>query len=85
MNEMQPTAKQRKSQKLKILKSIIDSYPFGYTLMEIYKKFKDRHGIGSRNTLKKYLDILMKRGVITSKIIGNYKIFGIKWLWYGTK
>ncbi|HUY01023.1 MAG TPA: hypothetical protein VMV49_15780 [Candidatus Deferrimicrobium sp.] len=64
--------------KLKILKSIIDSYPFGYTLMEIYKNFKDRHKIGSRNTLKKYLDVMLKKGEIITKEIGNYRIFRSK-------
>jgi len=64
--------------KLEILKAIIDRYPFGYTLMEIYKKFKAEHGIGSRNTLKKYLEILLEREEINSTIIGNYRIFRSK-------
>ncbi len=46
--------------------------------MEIYKKFKTEHGIGSRNTLKKYLEILLEREEITSTIIGNYRIFRSK-------
>lgn len=64
--------------KLEILKSILDNHPFGFTLMEIYKKFKHVHEIGSRNTLKKYLEILLKKGDIETRIIGNYKIFRSK-------
>ncbi|MDD1779485.1 MAG: hypothetical protein LUQ65_15085 [Candidatus Helarchaeota archaeon] len=61
--------------KLEILKSIIDQHPFGFTLMEIYTKFKDMHHIGSRNTLRKYLEVLLKRGDIEAKTIGTYRIF----------
>jgi len=61
--------------KLVILKSILDSNLFGYTLMELYNKFRETHGIGSRNTLKKYLGILVDREQIRIRVIGNYKVF----------
>jgi hypothetical protein len=64
--------------KLEILKSIIEQHPFGLTLMEIYRKFRDVHGIGSRNTLKKYLGILLKNGEIEAKVVGTYRIFRAK-------
>ena len=75
---MPPSIKKSSEAKLEILKSIINRYPFGYTLMEIYKKYKSEHGIGSRNTLKKYLEKLMDQGDISSTIIGNYRIFRSK-------
>jgi len=61
--------------KLEILKSVIEQHPFGFTLMEIYTKFKDKHHIGSRNTLRKYLEVLLKRGDIEAKTVGTYRIF----------
>jgi hypothetical protein len=64
--------------KLEILKSIIDQHPFGFTLMEIYTKFRAVHGIGSRNTLKKYLGLLLNRDEIEAKIVGTYRIFRSK-------
>jgi hypothetical protein len=74
-----PTKVQKgKEEKLQILKSIIDGNPFGYTLMEIYKNFKDKHKIGSRNTLKKYLAIMLNNQEIITKDIGNYRIFRSK-------
>jgi len=64
--------------KLEILKSLIEQHPFGFTLMEIYTKFKNLHGIGSRNTLKKYLEVLLKTGAIEAKTVGTYRIFRAK-------
>lgn len=46
--------------------------------MEIYRKFKNQHQIGSRNTLKKYLEELTEKKEISAKVIGNYKIFRSK-------
>ncbi len=64
--------------KLEILKAIIEQHPFGYTLMELYTKFKEMHGIGSRNTLRKYLGILLKKGEVEVEVIGTYRIFRAK-------
>ena len=64
--------------KLEILKSIIEQHPFGYTLMELYTRFKEMHGIGSRNTLRKYLGILLKKGEVEVEVIGTYRIFRAK-------
>lgn len=75
---MPPSIKKSSEAKLEILRSIINRRPFGYTLMEIYQKFKTEHGIGSRNTLKKYLEKLTDQGDINSTIIGNYRIFRSK-------
>ncbi|MHA1799466.1 MAG: hypothetical protein ACTSVY_13555 [Candidatus Helarchaeota archaeon] len=72
---MSSNIKKPNEDKLEILKSIIDERPFGFTLMEIYKDYKERHGIGSRNTLKNYLNILLERKQIKKVVIGNYKVF----------
>lgn len=72
---MSTNIKEETEKKLEILKSIIEERPFGFTIMELYNDHKDRHEIGSRNTLKKYLGFLMERGEIRKTIIGNYKVF----------
>lgn len=72
---MTPLFKKPIESKLEILKSILESHPFGYTLMELYRKFNKEHGIGSRNTLKKYLEILVEKGDLEIKVIGTYRIF----------
>jgi len=64
--------------KLEIIKSIIDRNPFGYTLMEIYSKYKSEHGIGSRNTLKKYLNILVETGDVETHVLGAYRLYRSK-------
>lgn len=76
--KLQASIRKGNEPKLEILKSLLDSYPFGYTLMELYKNFKNEHGIGSRNTLKKYLKILEERGEIQISKIGGYKVFRSK-------
>jgi len=70
--------KKPQEEKLEIIKQVIDDSPFGLTLMDIYKNHKEKHNIGSRNTLKNYLQILVERDEIKKVIIGNYKVFRSK-------
>ncbi|MHA1309715.1 MAG: hypothetical protein ACTSWR_06730 [Candidatus Helarchaeota archaeon] len=67
--------KKSKEDKLRILKSIVDSRPFGFTLLEIFKNFQNEHMIGSRNTLKKYLEELVDLGEIKKKNVGRYTLY----------
>jgi len=71
-------SKKSTEEKIEILKTIIEERPFGFTAMELYKNYKDRHNIGSRNTLKNYLSILLEKGEIQKRIIGNYKVYRSK-------
>ena len=70
--------KKPQEEKLNILKLVIEDHPFGLTLMDIYRDYKESHNIGSRNTLKNYLKILVERDEIQKAVIGNYKVFRSK-------
>jgi len=73
--KMSTNIKKPQEEKLEIIKQVIEGHPFGLTLMDIYRDYKDSHNIGSRNTLKNYLQILIDREEIKKVIIGNYKVF----------
>jgi hypothetical protein len=75
---MAPAIKKSNEPKLEALKSIIRRSPFGYTLVEIFRKFKDEHEVGSRNTLRNYLELLLEAGEIEVREVGNYRIFRSK-------
>ena len=75
---MSSDSKKSTEEKIEILKTIIEERPFGFTAMELYKNYKDRHNIGSRNTLKNYLSILLEKGEIQKRVIGNYKVYRSK-------
>ncbi len=72
---MSTNIKRPQEEKLDLLKQIIEDHPFGLTSMDIYKNYKEIHNIGSRNTLKNYLKLLIDREEIKKEIIGNYKVF----------
>ena len=64
-----------KKDKLEILERIIKSRPLGFTLQELYDNFQNDHKIGSRNTIKKYLDEMLEDGVINKRKIGHYVLY----------
>ncbi|TFF87502.1 MAG: hypothetical protein EU549_04610 [Promethearchaeota archaeon] len=64
--------------KLELLKSTIEKRPFGYTLKEISDIQEIKDEIGSRNTVRKYIDILKDQGEIKSRKIGAYKLYHSK-------
>lgn len=75
---MGPDSRKSTEEKIEILKTIIEERPFGFTAMELYKNYKDRHEIGSRNTLKNYLGVLLEKGEIQKSVVGNYKVYRSK-------
>ena len=64
--------------KLELLKSIIEKRPFGYTLKEISDIPEIKEKIGTRNTVRKYIETLKEQGEIKSRKIGNYTLYHSK-------
>ncbi|TFF85332.1 MAG: hypothetical protein EU551_04290, partial [Promethearchaeota archaeon] len=70
--------KKSEKDKLDLLKSIIEKRPFGYTLKEVSDIPKIKEIIGTRNTVRRYIETLKDQGEIKSRKIGNYTLYHSK-------
>ncbi|MBD3228412.1 MAG: hypothetical protein GF329_09505 [Candidatus Lokiarchaeota archaeon] len=75
---MNDSDKTLEEEKLEILKRTIEKRPLGYTLKEVSDIPKIKETIGTRNTVRKYINILLDQGEIKSRKIGAYKLYHSK-------